>query len=173
MQTLDLQSIVDASKIEISALKEDNTRWRGRAQQILAKYERIDPAEHELLKNQVVSLKEEKTQMDASIAAMRTDIETLKEGKLKGQKIISNLRTALSEKEALIGQLSEKSNAETGVLVSRKDEEIEALKTQKKDLIARSNANTNKQREASKRLRATIQTLEEKIVCLVFNSNQL
>jgi hypothetical protein len=164
-----LQAHVDASKIEVNALKEDNTRWRGRAQQILAKYERIDPAEHELLKNQVLTLGEAQTRLEAASLTSQREIEVLKEGKLKGQKIITALRTALVEKEATIGQLNDKSASANASLLSEKDTEIEAWKLKNKDLIQRSNANTQKHTGERKRLREELLSYKESIVCVLFN----
>jgi nucleoprotein TPR len=163
VQLVDLQAHVDASKIEITALKDDNQRWRGRAQQILAKYERIDPAEHELLKNQVLTLGAAQTQLEADVLLAQKEIEVLKDGKQKGQKLISSLRAALAEKEASLSHMSDKSTSD-GIL-AEKETEIEAWKSKNKDLIVRSNANTQKHFGERKRLRAQILTLEESIVC--------
>jgi nucleoprotein TPR len=55
----DLESELAVRAAECQTLMEDNTRWKGRAQQILEKYERIDPVEHEKLRNDVSRLSAE------------------------------------------------------------------------------------------------------------------
>jgi nucleoprotein TPR len=55
----DLESELAVRAAECQTLMEDNTRWKGRAQQILEKYERIDPVEHERLRNDVSRLSAE------------------------------------------------------------------------------------------------------------------
>jgi nucleoprotein TPR len=47
---------------EIGILNEDNERWKLRNQQILEKYDRIDPAEVQGLRDEVEKLKQELTQ---------------------------------------------------------------------------------------------------------------
>lgn len=56
-----LQAEVEARDRNISMLEEDNARWKTRTQQILQKYERIDPAE-------LASLKEELEKVKAALA---------------------------------------------------------------------------------------------------------
>lgn len=69
-QVRTLQAEVDAKQHNIKLLEDDNERWKTRNQTILAKYERIDPEELQVLKNEV-----EKVQ--ASLAAAETDKEAL------------------------------------------------------------------------------------------------
>lgn len=56
-----LQAEIEAKDRNIAMLEEDNARWKTRTQQILQKYERIDPAE-------LASLKEELEKVKASLA---------------------------------------------------------------------------------------------------------
>lgn len=46
-------------------MQEDNDRWKVRNQSILAKYERIDPEELQVLKDEVETLRVVKTEIDA------------------------------------------------------------------------------------------------------------
>lgn len=69
---MNLEAEKEAFRSEIKALEEDNSRWKGRTQQILAKYERIDPVEHQRLKDQVDNLKKEK---DILADQLKSDLE--------------------------------------------------------------------------------------------------
>ncbi|GAA95998.1 hypothetical protein E5Q_02658 [Mixia osmundae IAM 14324] len=56
---------------QIKLLEEDNARWKERTQQILQKYERIDPAELQELKDEVEKLKGEVVQISAERASLQ------------------------------------------------------------------------------------------------------
>jgi nucleoprotein TPR len=47
--------------MEIKALEEDNTRWKNRTHEILAKYDKIDPVEHRQLQENFAKLQQEAT----------------------------------------------------------------------------------------------------------------
>lgn len=68
-QVSQLEIEVEARKAEEKALLEDNARWKGRAQQILEKYERIDPVEHENLKSTVATLTLQKAELESQLLA--------------------------------------------------------------------------------------------------------
>lgn len=61
-----LQAEIEARDRNIAMLEEDNARWKTRTQQILQKYERIDPAE-------LASLKEELEKVKASLAEVEKE----------------------------------------------------------------------------------------------------
>ncbi|KAA1133933.1 hypothetical protein PGTUg99_032841 [Puccinia graminis f. sp. tritici] len=58
----ELQLTVQQYQQEIGILNEDNERWKLRNQQILEKYDRIDPAEVQGLRDEIERLKQELTQ---------------------------------------------------------------------------------------------------------------
>jgi nucleoprotein TPR len=109
-----LESEIEVRKAEAKSLLEDNQRWKGRAQQILEKYERIDPVEHESLKNNVKILSAEKD----------VALEELK--KLQGM-----MTAKLAEKENQVKTLETMISAmkqEKDQLLASKDSEIFQLK---------------------------------------------
>ena len=69
-QVLNLQSDLDVRKDEVESLKQDNSRWKSRTQQILEKYERIDPVEH-------TKLKEEVEKQKGDLQALQKSVEEL------------------------------------------------------------------------------------------------
>jgi nucleoprotein TPR len=77
-----MQAEVEARDRNISLLEEDNARWKTRTQQILQKYERIDPAELASLKEELEKIKsalaEAEKQRDSEKAranAIQTDLQ--------------------------------------------------------------------------------------------------
>jgi hypothetical protein len=114
-----LQAHVDASKIEVNDLKEDNKRLREKSQRILVKYKKID---------------EVKTRLEAASLTSQKEIEVLKEGEIKDQTIKRKLRDRLVEKVELIRKLNDKSANANASVLSEKDPEIEAWKITNKDL---------------------------------------
>lgn len=64
----ELKLTVQQYQQEISILTEDNERWKTRNQQILEKYDRIDPAEVQGLRDELDRLKQEVTQSQEEIA---------------------------------------------------------------------------------------------------------
>lgn len=76
-----LQAEVEARERNVKMLEEDNTRWKNRTQQILQKYERIDPAELAQLKEELEKVKgalevaqKEKDSVTSRLTAMETDL---------------------------------------------------------------------------------------------------
>lgn len=61
-----LQAEVESKQHQIRLLEEDNERWKTRNQTILAKYERIDPEELQVLKAQI-------DEVQASLAATQAE----------------------------------------------------------------------------------------------------
>ena len=98
-----LQSELVTKDMQIRLLEEDNARWKSRNEQVLAKYERIDPAELQALKDEVESLRKQaedaaqssagdrkslQSELDATKAALATAQETVGEVVL----LLSNFR---------------------------------------------------------------------------------
>lgn len=117
-----LKSEVEARKTEAKSLIEDNTRWKGRAQQILEKYERIDPVEHEGLKNSVQTLTTAKEEMEKQIGEIR--------GELQG---------VIAKKEEEVKKILSKIAALQVELAQVKEAHETALKQKETDLAAGSN----------------------------------
>lgn len=64
---------------EMKLLREDRERWQHRAQNILQKYDRIDPAELENLKEQLSQLKSEQEQWSSEKQTMQERIDKIPE----------------------------------------------------------------------------------------------
>ncbi|KAK6509185.1 hypothetical protein TWF481_003946 [Arthrobotrys musiformis] len=122
-----LEGDVEVKDGQMKLLQEDNERWKARTNQILQKYDRIDPAELEGLKDQLKSVQEEleetKTKLAASetrLQASGTEIQTksaeaadllAKEG-VKWKARLDKLVTETKEKLAARRQLIEEQKRE-------------------------------------------------------------
>lgn len=109
-QISNLNAELEASKSEIKALEEDNDRWKGRTQQILAKYERIDPVEHQRLKDQVNSFTLEKVQLEKEREELVKELDGLKKSSH------DSLKEAISLKDAEIQESKNKIEETTKAL---------------------------------------------------------
>ena len=62
---------------EMKLLQEDRDRWEQRTQNILQKYDRIDPAELEALKEQIATLQSERDELVASKQALQEQVDRI------------------------------------------------------------------------------------------------
>ncbi|KAG0149112.1 hypothetical protein CROQUDRAFT_653921 [Cronartium quercuum f. sp. fusiforme G11] len=69
--------IAEQYQQEISLLTEDNERWKNRNQQILEKYDRIDPAEVQALRDEITRLKSSLTEQSSQTAHYKENFKTL------------------------------------------------------------------------------------------------
>ncbi|EGX50968.1 hypothetical protein AOL_s00054g704 [Orbilia oligospora ATCC 24927] len=70
-----LEGDVEVKDGQMKLLQEDNERWKARTNQILQKYDRIDPAELEGLKDQLKSVQEELQETQAKLAASEARLQ--------------------------------------------------------------------------------------------------
>ncbi|KAI8461346.1 hypothetical protein BY996DRAFT_6567800 [Phakopsora pachyrhizi] len=79
----ELKLTVQHYKQEIAILNEDNERWKARNQMILEKYDRIDPAEVQGLRDEITKLKQDLTQTKEEhtdeISALNEELSKVKE----------------------------------------------------------------------------------------------
>lgn len=142
----ELKGEIEIRKAECVALEEDNQRWKGRTQQILQKYERIDPLEHKKLIEDVAAMQEEKLALIAQIEKSTIESELLiKEKDQKLQKVnevgrkykilaenrarlIAERDSSISEKDAKILSLSDLSNQKEFIAIREERERLVAAR---------------------------------------------
>lgn len=71
----ELEGQLEAKDGEMKLLQDDRDHWRERTQNIISKYDRVDPAELEGLKHQLEELKAEKERLEAEQAPMQEQID--------------------------------------------------------------------------------------------------
>ena len=75
----ELKNERDTQEGEMRIVKEDRDRWEKRTQNILQKYERIDPAELEALKEQIETMRSERDEVISSKQPMQEQIDSIPE----------------------------------------------------------------------------------------------
>ncbi|KAJ3296690.1 hypothetical protein HDU79_005903 [Rhizoclosmatium sp. JEL0117] len=173
-----LQVQVDTFTARVQALEEENARLVNRAAQILGKYSRVDPAEHQSLKDQVsvLAVRFESMQsvfdaekaelvaagqsLEAKVAALTSELESTK----------STLAATSAEAESLKSTAMEKS--------SDVEKELEMTKAKLKDTVTNANNRIKNMIERLKEstskikeLTETVKVLEEKIASLEKSAN--
>ncbi|KAJ3194001.1 hypothetical protein HK101_003674 [Irineochytrium annulatum] len=153
-ENLGLKAEIDAVRNSMRSLEEDNNRWKARTQQILSKYERIDPVEHQRLKDQVAELIVKVEQFTAEIGTKNARI-----AELEGQ--VEELRARAVAAEQSLTQLRNNSQSEVQILLSMKangeqaklGELLENEKVRRKQVVERAN-------EITTRLKGEIKSLK-------------
>ena len=97
----------EARQQQIDLLAQDNERWKKRNQAILQKYDRIDPAE-------LQELREKATQAESTISSLRTEIDTLKTSLAEREEALATLNSELSTEREKFTNLREQSKSRIG-----------------------------------------------------------
>ena len=139
---MDLKAEVGAKTRQIEKCKLDNQLWKTRADDLLTKYNQIDPIEHENLKKKLKSIEESTEKKDlvvknlhVSVQKLKSELET-KERDLNTtlQKLDLNTKE-LQEKTKLVQELLQdpKKNQEVAVLTER----LEKIRNSSRETAAR------------------------------------
>ena len=138
-----LQAEIQSKDDQMRLLMEDNERWKNRNQQILQKYERIDPVELQNLKDQVAAANAEKDKLDAQLAdAISKNRAVAEAWKARHDKAVASAKTRLDQNRELIESLEAKINnsvkesADTTSQVEIVRKEAEAVKQELNQQIA-------------------------------------
>ncbi|KAJ8326896.1 Protein mlp1 [Batrachochytrium dendrobatidis] len=148
----ELEAEIEARKMENKHLAEDNERWQSRTQQILQKYERIDPVEHSKLKEDVVNLTAARDQAIGDLAELRLSIDSKLQ---QHQDQITILETTLSQIRAELSQCRDELAQKDAVIEevkARAAKDADDANTKLKDLVARSNGIAQKLKESKDRV---------------------
>lgn len=71
----ELEGELECKEGEMKLLQDDRDHWRERTQNIISKYDRVDPAELEDMKQQLEALKAEKERLEAEQAPLKEQLE--------------------------------------------------------------------------------------------------
>lgn len=154
-----LKTLVDSLKQEIVTLNEANKRWKQRVEQLVEKYQQVDPAEHDAVVAERDTLKKEAADAAAKLLTLEAEVETLRSTSVKTleeertksenwstqyERIKGFAKSWKNKAEALSKQLGEK-NKESEARASALSAQITALTSEKNALEAKLEAS-----EASK-----------------------
>lgn len=77
----ELEGELEGKEGEVKLLQDDRDHWRERTQNIISKYDRVDPAELEDMKSQLAVLKAEKERLESEQQPLREQLETAEQAK--------------------------------------------------------------------------------------------
>jgi nucleoprotein TPR len=120
----ELENLSELREGEMKLLQEDRDHWQARTQNILAKYDRIDPADLESLKEKLSALQAERDEAVAARDALQAQVDTTPQ-QVEAAK--QDLRARLSE------QFKARNKDLTG-RINQKQNELETANSQKADL---------------------------------------
>jgi nucleoprotein TPR len=132
-----LEADIESKEGELKLLQADRDHWRERTQNIISKYDRVDPAELEEMKTQLATAKTEKESLEAAQNTLNEEISALK-NRLENEQ--SAATQSFSERlDKFKGQAKEqdrKRQAQIRDLTAEKDSLTAELERSKSDLIA-------------------------------------
>ena len=112
-EILELKNERETQDGEMKLLKENSERWQQRAQNVLQKYDRVDPAELEALKEQLKSLEAERDELVSAKRGLQDQVDNasgqMTQVQEQSNEKIETMRTKLAEQyKARSRQLSDK-----------------------------------------------------------------
>ena len=152
-EVAELRNERETHAAEMKLLQDNCDRWQLRAQNILQKYDRVDPAELEALKEKLKSLETEREELIASKQSLQDEVDTVpakiaeahEQGNERLEKVKGmlaeqfkgrsrNLTTVIKEKDAALQVVSkEKIDLEQRLQILRG--ELEEVKTQRDQAV--------------------------------------
>ena len=120
----ELENLAELRDGELKLLQDDRDHWRQRTQNILSKYDRVDPAEIESMKEKLTELEKERDEVISARDALQTQVDGIPEQVESGR---TELRTRLTE------QFKGKAKEWNGK-IREKQAEVDQLTTEKSGL---------------------------------------
>ncbi|WEW60669.1 Protein mlp1 [Emydomyces testavorans] len=112
MRVRELENNLETKDGEMKLLQEDRDRWQQRTQNILQKYDRVDPEELEAMKEKLSSLEKERDEAVSSKEKLEAQASTFPEQLKQAEDRIQELRTRLTEQfKARSKELTSRINA--------------------------------------------------------------
>ncbi|KAI4287039.1 MAG: hypothetical protein L6R35_003702 [Caloplaca aegaea] len=130
----DLKNKVETQAGDTRLLQEDRDRWRQRTQDILQKYDRVDPAELEALKSQIQDLQTERDDLQAAKQSLQEKVDgidsQIAQVQEQNKEKVEELRSRLTD------QFKTRSKNLTGT-IRDKEASLQAVTKEKQDLEQR------------------------------------
>ena len=134
----ELENVVETKDGEMSLLQGDRDRWQQRTQNILQKYDRVDPAEMEGLKEKLGTLEKERDEAVTARQTLQTEVEAFPEQLKQAEERVQDLRVKLTEQfkarsKELTGRINAK-QTELNAVLQEKETIQEELNTTRNEL---------------------------------------
>jgi nucleoprotein TPR len=172
----ELEAEKEVKDAQMKLLSEDNERWKARTQQILQKYDRVDPAELEELKQKATTLEAERDELKQKIEAADTEKEAqLQEQASQWRARIAKLRDDANGK--IVGMRAKNTEITQEVEALREQLEaskasLEASKASEQSSAAGSVEEIQRVREEKEKLEEEVKVLQEKLTTSEDNCNK-
>lgn len=163
MKVRELENQKEIQEGEMHLLQEDRDRWQQRTQNILQKYDRVDPAEMDLLKEQLATLRKERDELEAARQPLQEEVDGIPD-RLKqveeeaSQKWHEARERLVNQFKARSKDLSAKANERNAALQAAANEkgeleerlstlngELDAAKAERDEAIARAASEKSQQ----------------------------
>lgn len=134
----ELENVTETKDGEMKLLQQDRDHWQQRTQNILQKYDRVDPAEMEALKEKLGSLEKERDEAISARDTLQAQATTFPEQLKHAEDRITDLRSKLTEQfkarsKELTGRINAK-QMELNTVVQEKEVIQEELQITKEEL---------------------------------------
>jgi nucleoprotein TPR len=130
----ELENVVETRDGEMKILHTDRDHWRQRTQDIISKYNRVDPAELEGMKEQLENLQKERDEAVAARDTLQSEIDTIpdqiksakdQQRSVLGEQFKTQMKTRVGQKQTEL----DSANAEKTALQQELDEVREQLES--------------------------------------------
>jgi nucleoprotein TPR len=141
---------------EMRLLQEDRDRWQKRTQDIISKYDRIDPAEMEQLKETIETLRTERDALLEEKQPLQEKLQTLEAEKATWQQSRQKLIDQAKERSRMQSKALADRTAEKDLVVQEKDALLQQVTSLKEEL----DAAVQEKAAAEQRCQSLVQELE-------------
>lgn len=159
----ELENMKEMQEGEIRLLQEDRDRWQKRNQEILSKYDRIDPAEMEQLKAALTALQVERDALSAGQQPLQEKVDALEGEKVKWTEGRAKLIEQFKERSRVITKDRNERTAERDAAVREKEElegQLSTLRQQLETAIQEKETSEQQLAAVKQELEKTIQEKE-------------
>lgn len=127
----EVENELETKEGEMKLMQEDRDRWRDRTQNIISKYDRVDPAEMEAMKTQISDLQAERDQLTTEKQELQTKVDTVP-GEL--QQIKDDADKLWKEQKARFVEQAKARSREQSAKIKELEKELEGIKEEKEQL---------------------------------------
>ena len=150
----ELESIDETRQEEMRLLQEDRDRWQQRTQNILQKYDRVDPAEMDALKEQIATLQTERDEALTTRQSLQEQIDSmpnqLQEAETRWQETRSKLTEQFKARSKELSQRVHTKTTELQAAIAEKEQiqqqldslrnELDTVKAERDQAVANTSA---------------------------------
>ena len=130
-EIIELRNEKETQGGEVTLLKEDRDRWRQRTQDILQKYDRVDPAELEELKEQIKKLEIERDELVSARQTLQEQLDGIQGEVTKAQE--QGVEKTEELRQRLTEQFKTRSKNQSAV-IREKDSALQSANKEKEEL---------------------------------------